>query len=99
MPITLRPAITATRADTALMLRAMSSASATTRLALMPGAGSSSYIVTTGPGQTLVIEPSTLKSPSTFSSSRALRSSAALSTTLLGIGGGSASSSIGGSAY
>ena len=50
MPITLRPGMVATRADSADMLRAMSSASAMTRLALMPLAGSSSYMVTTGPG-------------------------------------------------
>ncbi len=42
MPITVRPGMLATRADSADMLRAMSSASATTRPALMPGAGSSS---------------------------------------------------------
>ena len=96
MPITLRPGMTATRAEIALMLRAISSASAITRLALMPGAGSSSYMVTTGPGHTLVIAPYTLKSSSTFSSSRALRSSAALSIVPLGVGGGAASRSIDG---
>ena len=62
------------------MLRAMSSARPITRLALMPGAGSSSYIVTTGPVRTAVISPLTLKSSSTFSSRRALRSSASLSS-------------------
>ena len=41
-----------TRADIALMLRAMSSARPMTRLALTPGAGSSSYMVTTGPVRT-----------------------------------------------
>ena len=51
MPITVRPGIVATRAESADMLRAISSASATTRLALMPAAGSSSYMVTTGPGR------------------------------------------------
>ena len=50
MPITLRPGMVATRADSADMLRAMSSASAITRLAFVPLAGSSSYMVTTGPG-------------------------------------------------
>jgi hypothetical protein len=45
----------ATRAEMADMLRAISSASWITRLALMPGAGSSSYMVTTGPGRTSVI--------------------------------------------
>ena len=62
------------------MLRAMSSASWITRLALMPLAGSSSYIVTTGPGRTSTMSPRTWKSSSTDSSTRALRSSAALST-------------------
>ena len=50
MPITVRPGIVATRAESADMLRAISSAGWITRLALMPGAGSSSYMVTTGPG-------------------------------------------------
>jgi S-DNA-T family DNA segregation ATPase FtsK/SpoIIIE len=39
--------------------RAMSSARPITRLALRPGAGSSSYMVTTGPGRTLTISPLT----------------------------------------
>jgi hypothetical protein len=55
IPITLRPGIVATRAEIALMLRAMSSASWITRLALIPAAGSNSYIVTTGPGRTSTI--------------------------------------------
>ena len=42
MPMALRPWTTATRADTADMERAMSSASAVTRDDLVPGAGSSS---------------------------------------------------------
>jgi len=42
IPITLRPGTTATRADTALMERAISSASPITREDLMPAAGSSS---------------------------------------------------------
>ena len=42
MPITLRPGTVATRADTALIDRAMSSARPMTRLGLVPGAGSSS---------------------------------------------------------
>ena len=75
------------------MLRAMSSARPITRLALMPGAGSSSYIVTTGPVRTAVISPLTLKSSSTFSSSRALRSSASLSSLGAVSAGGSASRS------
>ena len=79
MPMTLRPGMVATRADSADMLRAMSSASAITRLALMPLAGSSSYMVTTGPGRTSTMSPRTLKSSSTVSSRRALRSSPARS--------------------
>ena len=42
MPMTLRPGTTATRTDTALMDRAMSSESPITRDVLVPGAGSSS---------------------------------------------------------
>ena len=68
MPMALRPATTATRADSALIERAMSSASPITREDLMPGAGSSSYSVTTGPGRALMISPRTPKSPSTPSS-------------------------------
>src|SRR4030088_2675261 len=70
MPIALRPAMTATRADNALIERAISSASPITRDDLMPGAGSSSYSVTTGPGFALTISPRTPKSPSTPSSAR-----------------------------
>src|ERR1700693_4839241 len=68
MPMALRPETTATRADTALIERAMSSDSPITRDDLMPGAGSSSYSVTTGPGRALMISPRTPKSPSTLSS-------------------------------
>ena len=42
MPMALRPDTTATRADSALIERAMSSARLMTREDLMPGAGSSS---------------------------------------------------------
>mgnify|MGYP001332708563 CR=1 FL=1 len=42
MPMALRPGTMATRAEAALIERAMSSPSATTRLALTPRAGSSS---------------------------------------------------------
>ncbi len=42
MPMAFRPGTTATRAETADIDRAMSSASAITRLDLVPGAGSSS---------------------------------------------------------
>src|SRR6201985_2540808 len=74
----LRPGTTATRADNALIERAMSSASPITREDLMPGAGSSSYSVTTGPGLALTISPRTPKSPSTPSSRRELASSSDL---------------------
>src|SRR5215211_4608572 len=57
MPIALRPETTATRAESALIERAMSSASPITRDDLMPGAGSSSYSVTTGPGRALMTWP------------------------------------------
>ena len=93
IPITVLPGMGETRALIALILRAISSARPTTRLALMPGAGSSSYIVTTGPVRTAVISPLTLKSSSTFSSSRALRSSAILSSFTPLSSGGSASRS------
>ena len=76
MPMALRPGTTATRAETADIERAMSSASPITRDDLMPGAGSNSYSVTTGPGCTLTISPLTPKSSSTPSSSRAFCSSA-----------------------
>src|SRR3982074_3325272 len=78
MPMALRPGTTATRADSALIERAMSSASPMTRDDLMPGAGSSSYSVTTGPGLALTISPRTPKSPSTPSSARELVSSSVL---------------------
>ena len=97
MPMTVRPGIGAMRADSADMLRAMSSARFDTRLALVPGAGSSSYMVTTGPGRTAVITPLTWKSSSTDSSKRALRSSAALSICPAGVSGAGASRSIEGS--
>ena len=96
MPITLRPGMVATRAESADMLRAMSSASAITRLALVPLAGSSSYIVTTGPGRTSTISPRTLKSSSTASRSRALRSSPARSICCRpSLGGAASRSSVG----
>src|SRR5216117_4420450 len=78
MPMALRPGTTATRADSALIERAMSSARPMTRDDLMPGAGSSSYSVTTGPGLALTISPRTPKSPSTLSSARELASNSAL---------------------
>src|SRR5258708_7595492 len=74
MPRALRPGTTGTRAESALIERAMSSASPMTRDDLMPGAGSSSYSVTTGPGWALTISPRTPKSPSTPSSARELES-------------------------
>ena len=74
MPMALRPATTATRADTALIERAISSARPITRDDLMPGAGSSSYKVTTGPGRASTISPLTPKSSSTLSSDSAFSS-------------------------
>ncbi len=65
MPMALRPGTTATRADSALMERAMSSASAITRDDLMPRAGSNSNCVTTGPGWISFTSPRTPKSAST----------------------------------
>ena len=79
MPITLRPGTVATRTDIAHSERAMSSASAITRAARVPGAGSSSYSVTTGPGRMSTISPRTPKSSSTFSSARAVSASVARS--------------------
>ena len=49
MPITLRPGTVAMRTAVTDSERAMSSASPITRAERMPGAGSSSYSVTTGP--------------------------------------------------
>ena len=57
--MTERPGTVDTRADRADIDRAISSARPITRLALRPGAGSSSYIVTTGPGRTDTISPFT----------------------------------------
>ena len=99
IPITVLPGIGDTRALIADMLRAISSARPTTRLALMPGAGSSSYMVTTGPARTATISPLTLKSSSTFSSRRAFRSSAILSSFATFCSPGSASRSRLGRSY
>ena len=54
-----RPGTVETRADKADIERAISSDKPITRLAFKPGAGSNSYIVTTGPGRTLTISPFT----------------------------------------
>ena len=51
MPITLRPGTVAIRTAVTLRLRATSSARPITRALRMPGAGSSSYNVTTGPAR------------------------------------------------
>ena len=69
--MTLRPGTVAIRTEIALIDRAMSSARPITRLVLVPGAGSSSYKVTTGPGLTFSISPWTPKSSSTPSRRRA----------------------------
>ncbi len=91
MPMALRPETTATRADTALIERAMSSESPITRDDLMPGAGSSSYNVTTGPGCALMISPRTPKSPSTLSSAAALVSSSSFDSVVRSEARGAAS--------
>ena len=67
MPITLRPGTTAMRTESALIDLAISSANPTTREVFVPGAGSSSYKVTTGPGRTLTISPRIPKSSKTVS--------------------------------
>ena len=59
MPMALRPCTTLMRQARADMERAMSSASATTRPCFTPGAGTSSYRVTTGPGRIWSIWPRT----------------------------------------
>ena len=59
IPITVRPGTVLTLAESADMDLAISSDRPITRLAFNPGAGSSSYIVTTGPGRTLTISPFT----------------------------------------
>ena len=59
IPITFRPGTVAIRTAVTLRLRATSSASPITRALRMPGAGSSSYSVTTGPGRISRIVPCT----------------------------------------
>ena len=55
MPITLRPDTVAMRTAVTDSDRATSSASPITRAERMPGAGSNSYSVTTGPGRMATI--------------------------------------------
>ena len=59
MPMTERPGMVETRQASADIERAMSSARPMTRQALRPAAGSSSYMVTTGPGRIETISPRT----------------------------------------
>ena len=59
IPITDLPGTVLTRAESADIDRAISSDNPITRLAFKPGAGSSSYMVTTGPGRTLTTSPFT----------------------------------------
>ena len=59
MPMTFRPDTVAIRTAVTERLRAMSSASPITRALRIPGAGSSSYSVTTGPGRISTILPCT----------------------------------------
>ncbi len=75
----------------------MSSASEITRDDFVPGAGSSSYKVTTGPGQAWTISPLTLKSSSTPSSSPAFCWSTSTGMVSARSSGGSVRNSIGGS--
>ena len=75
IPITFLPGIIATRADIALIFLAISSEREMIFEAFIPGAGCNSYIVTIGPGETLIISPSILKSVSTFLSFSAFKSS------------------------
>ena len=96
MPITVRPGTVAMRTATTLMLRAMSSARPMTREDFTPGAGSSSYKVTTGPGRISVICPCTPKSDSTCSSRRALACSDSESGPVPVRGGAGVSNSSGG---
>ena len=67
MPIAFLPGTTATLVEIALIERAISSDRPITLLDLTPGAGSSSYLVTTGPDCILPISPLTPKSSKTFS--------------------------------
>ena len=59
IPITERPGTVDTLVESADIDLAISSANPITLLALRPGAGSNSYIVTTGPGLTETISPLT----------------------------------------
>jgi hypothetical protein len=59
MPMTLRPETVAMRTAVTDRLRATSSARPITRALRMPGAGTSSYSVTTGPGRISTISPCT----------------------------------------
>ena len=59
MPITVLPGTVDTLAASADIDLAISSAKPITLLAFSPGAGSNSYIVTTGPGLTEIISPLT----------------------------------------
>ena len=63
----------ATRADIALIFRAISSEREIILEALIPGAGCNSYIVTIGPGETFIISPSILKSVNTLLSCSAFK--------------------------
>ena len=81
IPMAFLPGTTATRAEIALIDRAISSAREITRDDLTPGAGSISNKVITGPGRTSLIRPRT---PNSFSTSvrRAAFSSKASSSTV-----------------
>ncbi|CAK8163439.1 hypothetical protein CAXC1_40015 [Candidatus Xenohaliotis californiensis] len=68
MPITFFPGIMAILTEVALNARAMSVDNPIIRDDLIPGAGSSSYSVTTGPGVILTILPLMPKSHNALSS-------------------------------
>ncbi len=97
MPMTLRPGTVAMRTAVTDMERATSSARPITRAERMPGAGSSSYSVTTGPGRMSRMTPCTPYSSSTDSSSRALACSESSLGPMPARGGAAFSSDSGGS--
>ena len=67
MPTVFFPGIVAIRADSELVLRAISSAKLIIFETFIPGAGSNSFKLTTGPWLIFIILPSTPKSKKIFS--------------------------------
>ena len=74
IPIVLDPGTTAIRTDTALIERAISSDKPITLAIFVPGAGSNSYNVTTGPGLICTILPITPNSCKSSSNLKAILS-------------------------